>query len=249
MNLNETIQLLQNHRSIRDFKDQPLEKEVIETLVKSAQQASTSSYVQAYSIIGVTDEDKKQAIMEISTQPYVKDNGHLFIFVADYNRHLELAKRKGYDIHFDTTESLLIGVVDAALAAQNLAVAAESLDLGICYLGSIRNNTKIIIEILDLPEGTFPVIGMAVGYKNSEGSFKERLPLDTVYFENTYPEFEQIEASLNVYDESITEYYKTRDENKRQDNWSEQVVKKLSKMDQVRKDIKNVLNAQGFLKD
>lgn len=247
--MNETIQLLQNHRSIRDFKDQPLEKEVIETLVKSAQQASTSSYVQAYSIIGVTDEDKKQAIMEISTQPYVKDNGHLFIFVADYNRHLELAKRKRYDIHFDTTESLLIGVVDAALAAQNLAVAAESLDLGICYLGSIRNNTKKIIEILDLPEGTFPVIGMAVGYKNSEGSFKERLPLDTVYFENTYPEFEQIEASLNVYDESITEYYKTRDENKRQDNWSEQVVKKLSKMDQVRKDIKNVLNAQGFLKD
>ncbi len=247
--MNETIQLLQNHRSIRDFKDQPLEREVIETLVKSAQQASTSSYVQAYSIIGVTDEDKKQAIMEISTQPYVKDNGHLFIFVADYNRHLELAKRKGYEIHFDTTESLLIGVVDAALAAQNLAVAAESLDLGICYLGSIRNNTKKIIEILELPEGTFPVIGMAVGYKNSEGSFKERLPQDTVYFENTYPEFEQIEASLNDYDESITEYYKTRDENKRQDNWSEQVVKKLSKMDQVRKDIKDVLNAQGFLKD
>ena len=247
--MNETIQLLQNHRSIRDFKDQPLEREVIETLVKSAQQASTSSYVQAYSIIGVTDEDKKQAVMEISTQPYVKDNGHLFIFVADYNRHLELAKRKGYEIHFDTTESLLIGVVDAALAAQNLAVAAESLDLGICYLGSIRNNTKKIIEILELPEGTFPVIGMAVGYKNSEGSFKERLPQDTVYFENTYPEFEQIEASLNDYDESITEYYKTRDENKRQDNWSEQVVKKLSKMDQVRKDIKDVLNAQGFLKD
>lgn len=247
--MNDTIQLLQNHRSIRDFKDQPLEKEVIETLVKSAQQASTSSYVQAYSIIGVTDEDKKQAIMEISTQPYVKDNGHLFIFVADYNRHLELAKRKGYEIHFDTTESLLIGVVDVALAAQNLAVAAESLDLGICYLGSIRNNTKKMIEILELPEGTFPVIGMAVGYKNSEGSFKERLPQDTVYFENTYPEFEQIEASLNDYDESITEYYKTRDENKRQDNWSEQVVKKLSKMDQVRKDIKDVLNAQGFLKD
>ncbi|OFL46383.1 NADPH-dependent oxidoreductase [Nosocomiicoccus sp. HMSC067E10] len=247
--MNETIQLLQNHRSIRDFKDQPLEREVIETLVKSAQQASTSSYVQAYTIIGVTDEDKKQAIMEISTQPYVKDNGHLFIFVADYNRHLELAKRKGYEIHFDTTESLLIGVVDVALAAQNLAVAAESLDLGICYLGSIRNNTKKIIEILELPEGTFPVIGMAVGYKNSEGSFKERLPQDTVYFENTYPEFEQIEASLNDYDESITEYYKTRDENKRQDNWSEQVVKKLSKMDQVRKDIKDVLNAQGFLKD
>lgn len=247
--MNETIQLLQNHRSIRDFKDQPLEREVIETLVKSAQQASTSSYVQAYTIIGVTDEDKKQAIMEISTQPYVKDNGHLFIFVADYNRHLELAKRKGYEIHFDTTESLLIGVVDVALAAQNLAVAAESLDLGICYLGSIRNNTKKIIEILELPEGTFPVIGMAVGYKNSEGSFKERLPQDIVYFENTYPEFEQIEASLNDYDESITEYYKTRDENKRQDNWSEQVVKKLSKMDQVRKDIKDVLNAQGFLKD
>ena len=67
--MNETIKLLQNHRSIRDFEDRPLEKDVVEALVKSAQQASTSSYVQAYSIIGVTDEDKKQAIMEVSTQP------------------------------------------------------------------------------------------------------------------------------------------------------------------------------------
>lgn len=247
--MNETIKLLQNHRSIRDFEDRPLEKDVVETLVKSAQQASTSSYVQAYSIIGVTDEDKKQAIMEVSTQPYVKDNGHLFIFVADYNRHLQLAKRKGYDVNFETTESLLVGVVDAALAAQNLAVAAESLDLGICYLGSIRNNTKKIIEILDLPEGTFPVVGMAVGYKNSNGSFKERLPLDTVYFENSYPEFEAVEESLNEYDETINQYYKNRDKNKREDNWSEQVIRKLSKMGEVRADIKDVLNEQGYLKD
>lgn len=99
--MNETIKLLQNHRSIRKFEDKNLDKDTVQTLVKSAQQASTSSYVQAYSIIGVTDPEKKKAIREISTQAHVENNGHLFIFVVDYNRHKELAAKSDYDLRFD----------------------------------------------------------------------------------------------------------------------------------------------------
>lgn len=57
--MNDMIQLLQNHRSIRKFKDKALDQETIKTLVHSAQSASTSSYVQAYSIIGITDQHVK----------------------------------------------------------------------------------------------------------------------------------------------------------------------------------------------
>lgn len=243
--MNETIKLLQEHRSIRKFKDKNLEKETIKTLVQSAQQASTSSYVQAYSIIGVTDKEKKKALREISTQQYVEDNGHLFVFVVDYNRHSELAKRHDYEIKFNSTENLLVGVIDAALAAENMAVAAESMDLGVVFLGSLRNNSKKVIEILNLPEGTFPVFGMAMGYKEEEGSFKERLPFEAVYFENEYPSFEAVEEQLNDYDENVTQYYKNREENKRADNWSRQVVNALSKKERL--DVDDVLKKQGFL--
>lgn len=243
--MNETIKLLQNHRSIRKFEDKNLDKDTVQTLVKSAQQASTSSYVQAYSIIGVTDPEKKKAIREISTQAHVENNGHLFIFVVDYNRHKELAVQSDYDLKFDSTESLIVGVVDATLAAENMAVAAESMGLGIVFLGSIRNNPAKMIEILNLPEGTFPVFGMAVGYPVEEGSFKERLPFEAVYFENEYPKFDDVKNVLNDYDETVNQYYKSRDENKRNDNWSKQVVKILSKKERL--DVHDILKKQGFL--
>ncbi|WP_186442469.1 nitroreductase family protein, partial [Bacillus paralicheniformis] len=60
--MNKTIETILNHRSIRSFTDQLLTEEEVRLLVESAQSASTSSYIQAYSIIGVTDPDKKRKL-------------------------------------------------------------------------------------------------------------------------------------------------------------------------------------------
>src|SRR5699024_1347108 len=79
-------------------------------------------------------------------------------------RHQELAKKTNADISIDKTENLIVGVVDASLAAQNMAVAAESMGLGICYIGSLRNDVKKASEILGLPDGAFPLFGMVAGY-------------------------------------------------------------------------------------
>lgn len=94
--LNKTIETILNHRSIRSFTDERLTEEEVLTLIKSAQAASTSSYVQAYSIIGVTDQEKKAKLAELAgNQPYVEKNGHFFVFCADLKRHDHIAKRAG----------------------------------------------------------------------------------------------------------------------------------------------------------
>ena len=64
--MNQIIETLLAHRSVRHFEDKPLSKEQIEKIVLSAQAASTSSYIQAYSIIGVTDREKKTEVSSIS---------------------------------------------------------------------------------------------------------------------------------------------------------------------------------------
>jgi Nitroreductase len=172
--MNDVIKLLNNHRSLRKFTDEKLSEETIRTLVGAAQSASTSSYVQAYSIMGVTDPEKKKALREISTQSYVEHNGHLFVFVVDFYRHKELAKQAGKEISYDKTENLIVGVVDASLAAQNLATAAESMGLGICYIGSLRNDIKKAGEILGLPEGAFVLFGMVAGYPEQEKTVRKK---------------------------------------------------------------------------
>lgn len=57
--MNETIETILKHRSVRQFQEKKLTREQIETIVRCAQAASTSSFVQAYTIIGVTDQSKK----------------------------------------------------------------------------------------------------------------------------------------------------------------------------------------------
>lgn len=239
------IDLLKNHRSIRKFTEEKLSDETIKMLVEAAQSASTSSYVQAYTIIGVTDPKKKQALKEISTQPYVENNGHLFVFVADYRRHRDLSIEKDAPINFHLTEQFIVGTVDATLAAQNLAVAAESIGLGICFIGSLRNDMAKVIEILELPEGTIPLFGMVAGVPAHEGSIKERLPFEAVYHENTYQNLDETKEDIEKYDERISEYYKQRTGGKREDTWSDQVIGMLNKKQRL--DVDEVVKKQGYL--
>lgn len=243
--MNEVINLINNHRSLRKFSDTKLTDEEIRTLVGAAQSASTSSYVQAYSIVGVTDEEKKKALKEISTQTYVEENGHLFVFVVDFYRHKELAKKSNREISYDKTENLIVGVVDASLAAQNMAIAAESMGLGICYIGSLRNDVEKVSEILGLPEGTFPLFGMVTGHPEAEGSQKERLPFEAVYHENTYQKIDEVEKDIEAYDQRISDYYRSRTNNERADKWSDQVLTMLSKKQRL--DVDAFLKEQGYL--
>lgn len=79
--MNETIKNILSHRSIRRFKDEPIEQETVETLIQCAQAASTSSYQQVYSIIGIEEQSIKDKLAELAgNQTYVSQNGYFFVF-------------------------------------------------------------------------------------------------------------------------------------------------------------------------
>ncbi|MFS0779136.1 oxygen-insensitive NADPH nitroreductase [Neobacillus sp. 3P2-tot-E-2] len=231
--MNETITTILNHRSIRDFKDKQLSDEQIKTIVTSAQAASTSSFIQAYSIIGIKDKEKKRKLAEIAgNQEYVAQNGHLFVFCADLNRHERIGEKEGKDIlaSIESTEKFMVALIDAALAAQNAAIAAESMGLGICYIGGIRNNLEAVKELLKTPERVIPLFGMTVGYPERTNDQKPRLPLEHVYHEEEYQQDKEIYLSqLQQYDQIISTYYEQRTDGKRKDHWTEQMAKMLEK--------------------
>lgn len=162
--MNETIQTQLNHRSIRAFKEQELTKEEVELLVDVARHTATSKFMQAYSIISITDPTLKAAFAAISKQPYVEKNGHLFLFVVDYHRNVLLTKAQDRPAKLQgTADYFIAGLTDATIAAQNMVVAAESLGMGTVFLGSLHNDAQQIIDLLGLPEYTFPAVGLAVG--------------------------------------------------------------------------------------
>lgn len=231
--MNQVIETILNHRSVRSFRDQTLDREQIEAIVKSAQAASTSSFVQAYSIIGVTDQENKDRLSEIAgNQAYVAANGHFFVFCADLHRHKVLAEMENVDLNdsIESTEKFMVALIDAALAAQNAAIAAESMGLGICYIGGIRNDLEAVKEVLKTPEHVIPLFGMAVGYPNKETDLKPRLAMEHVYMENEYQQDQSLfEKQLQDYNETTSQYYRERTGGKREDTWTGQMAKMLGR--------------------
>lgn len=176
--MNQTIENLIKHVSVRDFKDETISENTKEELVKAAQSGSTSEFVQAFSIIEITDPDLRNQLSDITiSSPHVKKADTFYIFVADLNRQATILKQHDQSLDsIKNMESLLVATVDTTIAAQNMAVAAESMGLGICYIGSIRNNIKQVAKLLNLPKYTFPLFGMTIGVPKVLNQTKPRLP-------------------------------------------------------------------------
>lgn len=137
--------------------------------------------------------------------------GDLFIFVADLYRNSRIRAEQGVSSEaLGSINLFLTALEDALLAAQNVVVAAESMGLGTVYLGSILADPRPVVKALELPELTFPVLGLLVGHPDQEPGQKPRMPLSVVTAKNTYPRVESYTETLADYDREVTEYYDLR---------------------------------------
>jgi FMN reductase (NADPH) len=109
---------------------------------------------------------------------------------------------RGYTQVTDYVENFLMCAVDVGIAAQSAALAAESLGLGICYLGSIRNDTQKVIDLLTLPRLVFPVVGMTLGWPVAPPVVRPRLPTSAILYRETYDPAHR-DAALAEYDQTM----------------------------------------------
>lgn len=226
---NDTIRAQMAHRTIRAFTCEPVGQEVVTTLLEVARHTATSSFQQQCTIIRVLDPQVREQIHLASGQPYVGGSaGELFVFVADQHRNAWLRERAGADLApLETANLFLTAVEDVLLAAQNMVVAAESLGLGTCYLGSILGEPRRVISALRLPLRTFPVLGLLVGHPAQAPQLKPRLPLAVTTGVDAYPSPQEHAEQIAAYDEQVQGYYDLRDANKRIDSFSHHIATAL----------------------
>lgn len=244
--LSETIKIIQNHRSIRKYKQADIPKEHIIEIIKSGQSAASSHFVQAYSVVQIKDKAKKEKISVLAgNQKYVNECPLFLLFCADLKRLEYACKKEGIEMQYDTTESFIVSVVDTALMAQNVLTAAESLGYGGCYIGGVRNNPEQISQLVNLPDKVIPLFGMTLGVPDEdvEVEVKPRLPLSVVLHEETYQE-DHYDQLLNQYDETTKSYYHSRSGNKKVTYWTKTMAKFFSEKRRVH--MKEFLESKGF---
>lgn len=245
--MNETIRHQLDHRTIRFFKDEPVEHATLDSLWAVMNQTATSNGLQLASIIRLTDPTKKQALAKICKQDYVANAPELYVFIADIRRVAQIAYEKGGDLASGESNDLFIkGLTDACLMAQNLTNAVESLGLGAVYLGSILNDPAALIELLQLPPLTMPILGVGFGYADDTPQLKPRMDWQFKMHENVYQDTPSYLEALADYDRVMTDYYDTRDKNQRSDTYTNQVAKQLANPNKLRQRYMQLVEEQGF---
>jgi nitroreductase len=197
------------HRSVRRFLPDPLPPGALEWLVAAAQSAPTSSNLQTWSVIAIEGEERRaEAARLCATQDFIRQAPLFLVFIADLSRLRRVGTSHGTAGEgLDYLEMFLTAALDAALAAQNAAVAAESMGLGICYVGAARNHPLELARFLGLPPGAFAVFGMAVGRPDPDrpASTKPRLPQAEVLHRERYSE-DGRSANLAAYDAEMQRF-------------------------------------------
>ena len=175
------------HRSHREFRDEPLAPGQLERLVDAARHASTSSFIQAYATVCVTDPARKREAARLCGGQRHIEQAAVFVAVcADLHKIAAACSQSGVKLQSQSLELFLQATVDAALLGQNLALAAESERLGICMIGAARNDPLEMAELLRLPKHVFVVFGMAIGHPADDPIPRGRMPLNGVLHHDVY---------------------------------------------------------------
>lgn len=204
----DVIEQQLRHRSVRAFLPGTVSDDQLTAIVAAASSAPTSSNLQAWSVVAVRDPGRKAVLARLAgEQAFIAAAPLFLLWVADLARARRIAERESRPLDgSDHLEATLLAVIDAALAAQNAIVAAESLGLGTVCVGAARNRPEEIAEEIGLPDGSFVVFGLAVGVPDpaERAGIKPRLPQDVVLHHETYSAEE--EDDLHTYDDRLASY-------------------------------------------
>lgn len=242
----DQLGLFLTHRSVREYSERAISREVVAGLIGAAQSAATSSNLQLWSVVSVQEPERRARIAQLcADQKQVHSAPWFFAFCVDAYRLSKAAEAVGETpAALDTAEFYTMAVVDAALAAERMFTAAEAIGISGCYIGALRNDVYGVKSLLKLPERTFGVFGLCLGYP-ADGvgaEIKPRLAQDSVWFEEEYDS----ERGLGDYDARMVEFYQSQGMNPGVD-WSMRSGRRVNGSQMSGRDvIKQFLADQGL---
>jgi nitroreductase len=246
---NTIIDTMLNHKSVRKYTDETPSDEIIQTVVRAGMQAAFAA--QVYSVL------LRRNIKGIAWGAPLE-----FFICADSHKLETIMARRNWTMVSNDLSMLLYAIQDAILMAQNMALAAESLGLGTCFIGSAPYIADRIIKEFSLPPRVFPIVSMVMGFPAEDPPPRPRYPIDFVLFEHKYPEFteEQISRAMKEMDDGYLaqDYYdkgkfRVGLEDGRKDtfpddkySWTEHISRKWGQWHKSHRQILNQLAACGF---
>ena len=191
--MNDILQALYNHVSIRQYTDKPVAEETLQLILKAACSGSTMGNMQLFSVVVTQDDAMKRKLAPFHfNQPMATEAPLILTFCADFRRFNRFCEFRQADTEaYSNRQSYQWAVTDALIAAQNACVAAESLGLGFCWLGTITYNVDKFVEVLELPRHVIPVSCVTMGYPAEHPALTQKLPVEAFVHRETYHDYDR----------------------------------------------------------
>jgi nitroreductase len=168
----DVFETIYKRRSIRKFTDQPIENNVMEKLLDAARWAPSGGNNNAWRFIVVTSAVQKKLLLKFA--PGIFDMPAAMIVIC-----IEPKQKKSLK-----EAARMIYMADAAIAAENIALAAHALGIGSCIVISFA--AVAIGPILNLPENISPYLMITLGYPDETPEPPARLPIREITFQDEY---------------------------------------------------------------
>lgn len=210
--MNDTIQLMKEHRSYRNFDENyALPEEDLQEILDAARQAPSWMNGQAYDIIVIKDKEIRQQLVDWNPgNPHMLKSSVFLLFVGNLERFKMVCDHHEAEYHVgESLDHILVATTDASMAMQNAILAAESLGLGSVPVGSVRKHITEIAELLNLPQYTFPLCGVSIGKPIVEMKIKPRLPQACVVHQDTYKPY--VYDLIEGYDKIMKDFAEARE--------------------------------------
>ena len=185
--MNPVIECLMNHRSVRKYSDRVVEPETLNTILTAGTRAATGSNLQLYTMLVIDDKNALTTLDKALWAPFIERSNCPVAILAladQYRVRRWLQAHSDRDVCNHRPYNFFIAIWDALIALQNMVVAAESLGLGTCYIGS--GIEVDIQQLFGAPEYVFPAGLVCMGYPDQSPGLSKRLPLEAVVHRNQY---------------------------------------------------------------
>lgn len=148
----DTLGIIKKRRSIREYSEKEIPKDVLEKVIEAARFAATARNVQPWEFIVITQPATLKKFSELAQNGRFlsKAKACIAVFCADTKYYLE----------------------DGCSATCNILLAAADLGIGSCWIaGDKKDYCAEMAKLLNVPAGYKLVSLVALGYPKSKDSF------------------------------------------------------------------------------
>jgi len=183
----EIYSLLMNRYSCRSYQERDIPQDVLEQLLQIAIHSASGGNLQPFSIIVVHDPARRRVLADACGQAFVGQAPVDLVFLLDWHK-LSLYTEAA-DAPFVCSASLdhnLTACEEIACAIARLETAAQFCGLGCCLIGNILGRRAEVADTLALPDQTYPLLLLTLGYPKDAGIIRNKLPYSAMVFEERY---------------------------------------------------------------